>query len=45
MSLDDYNSWQETKYLLSSPNNHQRLERAIKATEQGIFETHDLIEE
>ncbi len=45
ISLDEYNSWQETKYLLSSPKNRERLEAAIRDTEQGIFETHPLIEE
>jgi antitoxin YefM len=45
ISLDEYNSWQETKYLLGNANNQQRLERAVKRGEQGLFETHNLIEE
>jgi len=45
VSLDEYNSWQETKYLLSSSNNKKRLEDAIKRGEQGLFEVHDLIED
>ncbi len=27
ISLDEYNSWQETKYLLSTAKNQQRLEQ------------------
>jgi antitoxin YefM len=45
ISLDEYNSWQETKYLMSSDNNRQRLLDAIKDTEQGNYETHNLVEE
>lgn len=45
ISLDEYTSWQETKYLLSSDKNRERLLEAIKDTEQGKFESHDLIEE
>ena len=45
ISLAEFNSWQETNYLLSSSNNRQRLEQAIKRNELGIFESHDLIEE
>ena len=35
ISLDEYNSWQETSYLLSTDNNRQRLLDAIKETEQS----------
>ncbi len=45
ISLDEYNSWQETRYLLSTANNRKRLEEAVKQVEQGIFERHNLIEE
>ncbi len=45
VSLDEYNSWQETKYLQSTVNNQLRLIDAIKDTENGIYETHALIEE
>ena len=44
VSLDEYNSWQETKYLMSTPNNQKRLLDAIKDTEEGNFVTHSLIE-
>jgi antitoxin YefM len=45
ISLEEYNSWQETKYLLSSEKNWQRLLDAVHETEQGKFEKHDLIED
>ena len=45
ISLEEYNSWQETKFLLGTANNRKRLLDAIKDTEEGKFETHDLIEE
>jgi len=45
ISLDEYNSLQETKYLLSTEANKKRLEAAIKRVENGIFESHNLIEE
>ena len=44
VSLDEYNSWQETKYLMSTPNNQKRLLDAIKDTDEGNFVTHSLIE-
>jgi antitoxin YefM len=34
MSADDYDSWQETVYLLRSPENARRLMEAV-AREQG----------
>lgn len=45
ISLDEYNSWQETNYLLSSAANRQRLMDAIDDTAKGNYETHALIEE
>jgi len=35
MSLDDYESLQETSYLLRSPKNAQRLLEAIKELKEG----------
>lgn len=42
ISLEEYNSWQETRYLLSTAANQQRLEAAVKDTEQSIYESHKL---
>lgn len=35
ISLDEYNSMQETLYLLSSENNAKRLRQAIEEMNQG----------
>ncbi len=43
MSLDDYNSMQETLYLLRSPNNARRLMDSIAEMEAGGGEVHELI--
>lgn len=37
ISLDEYNSIQETLYLLSSENNAKRLMHAIEEVNQGKF--------
>lgn len=44
MSLDDYETLQETAYLLRSPKNAQRLLEAIKELEEGKGAERDLIE-
>jgi antitoxin YefM len=43
MSLDDYNSIEETAYLLRSPANAERLRRSIKQAEDGKVTAHNLI--
>lgn len=37
MSLDDYNSWMETCYLLSNPNNAAHLRRAMEQDAAGEY--------
>ena len=44
MSLDDYESLQETSYLLRSPGNAKRLLEAIKELEAGKGRERKLIE-
>ena len=44
ISLEDFNSYQETDYLLSSPKNAQRLMSSIEAIELGKSKKKDLIE-
>ena len=44
MSLEDYNSIEETLYLLRSPKNAQRLYKALEQFKQGKYQQHDLIE-
>lgn len=45
LSLEDYNAWQETEYLLRSDKNRERLLRAKADVEAGQYEEHELIEE
>lgn len=44
MSLEDYNSIEETLYLLRSPKNAQRLYKALADIKEGNYQKHDLIE-
>ncbi len=37
ISLEEYNSWQETLHLLSSENNRKRLLEAIKRGKKGLL--------
>lgn len=39
MSADDYDSWQETVYLLRSPENARRLMEAVARDKLGAAET------
>jgi antitoxin YefM len=43
MSLEDFNSYEETAYLLKSPANAKRLSQSIKQYEQGKCVKRDLI--
>jgi antitoxin YefM len=45
MSLADYNSIQETAFLLRSPKNAERLRCGVADVEQGRTMVHDLIED
>jgi len=41
LSLDEFNSWKETLYLLSSPANAARLRQSMAEAKAGTFqETH-----
>lgn len=44
MSLAEWNSWQETEYLLASPANARHLREAIARLGAGKGEYHELIE-
>ncbi len=44
MSLSDYNSYQETFYLLKSPKNAQRLRDSIAELEAGRGVERELLE-
>jgi antitoxin YefM len=45
MSLEDYNAIEETMYLLKSPQNAQRLYKAIQELKEGKYQKRELIEE
>lgn len=45
MSLEDFNAYEETAYLMSSANNAQRLNKAIEELRQGKGIEKELIEE
>lgn len=45
MSFEDFKSYEETSYLMSSMNNFNRLNASIEEIEKGISSKHELIEE
>lgn len=45
MSLEDFNSYEETAYLMASPNNAIRLNNAILEIESGNTTHRDMVEE
>ncbi len=44
MSLDEFNAWQETLYLLSNPANAEHLMESIKQARSGQKSVRKLIE-
>jgi antitoxin YefM len=45
LSLEDYKSFEETAYLMASPNNARRLNQAIAEVETGQVIQHEMLEE
>ncbi|WP_257159871.1 type II toxin-antitoxin system Phd/YefM family antitoxin [Corynebacterium cystitidis] len=45
IALDDYNSLQETAYLMRSPENSKRLRESIAELDAGGGVVHDLLDE
>ncbi|BAP54869.1 prevent-host-death family protein [Thioploca ingrica] len=45
LSLEDYNAWVETNYLLSNPYNAKRLLTSLEKARQGQLLKRELIEE
>jgi antitoxin YefM len=45
MSLEEFNSMQETLHLLSSKTNQKRLDEAIEEMRSGKSSKHELIED
>lgn len=44
VSLEEYNAWQETSYLLSNPANAAHLRQSIAEAQRGDLVAHDLID-
>jgi len=44
LSLDEYNAWQETLYLLSTPANAAHLQQSIAEDQAGYTIVRELIE-
>lgn len=44
ISLDEFNSWQETLYLLSNPANAEHLRKSIEQANSGKKTVRELIE-
>lgn len=44
ISLEDFKSYEETFYLMASPKNAQRLNKAISEVNSGKIVKHELIE-
>jgi antitoxin YefM len=44
MSLEDFNAYEETAYLLSSPTNAARLLKAVEEARQGKHAVRELID-
>ncbi len=42
LALDEYNTWQETLYLLANPINADHLRQSIRAAEAGHTQEHEL---
>jgi antitoxin YefM len=45
ISLEDYKSYEETAYLMQSPENAKRINRSIEQIEKGLSKEHELITE
>jgi antitoxin YefM len=45
LSLEDYNAWQETNYLLANPHNAKRLLTSLEKARLGKLIQKELIEE
>lgn len=45
ISLDDFNAYEETAFLMRNPNNAARLLKAVQAVGQGEYTTREISED
>ena len=45
ISLEDFNAYEETAYLMRNPENAERLLKAMKDVDQGNYETREISED
>ncbi len=45
ISLEDFQAYEETAYLMASPKNAERLNQAIADVKDGRAASHDLVDE
>ncbi|MGD9890960.1 MAG: type II toxin-antitoxin system Phd/YefM family antitoxin [Dehalococcoidia bacterium] len=44
LPIDEFNSWQETRYLLVNPSNAEHLRKSIAEAQAGTVEERELVE-
>jgi antitoxin YefM len=45
ISLDDFNAYEETAFLMRNPNNAERLLKAVQAVDKGQYKTREINED
>ena len=45
ISLDDFNAYEETAFLMRNPNNAERLLKAVQAVDKGHYKTREISED
>ena len=44
ISLDDFSAYEETAYLMASPKNKSRLDKAVREINKGHTQQHELVD-
>ena len=45
ISLDDFNAYEETAFLMRNPNNAERLLKAVQSVDKGHHKTREISED
>ena len=45
ISLDDFNAYEETAFLMRNPNNAERLLKAVQAVDKGQYKIREINED